>query len=734
MSSARELLYILFGASLTIATALSLGILLFRLLKIRLPRTEALSLAFPLGAASLSTILFLLCATHLARKGVYIALAAVSVASVLLWRRQTEEPQPPSDLPKLWRWSFPIIFAAFTLVYFIWALAPEISPDGNAYHLAVVDHYNRAHGFERVPTDIYFNISQGVELLFLMAYAFGKHSSAALVHLAFLATLPGLVLGYARRFGFPLAGVAAAVMVYAAPVAGIDGSSAYNDVALATVLFATFYLLQIWDQQRDNRLLILVGILAGFAIAVKYTGFLAPIYALGFVGWKLRRLRPLLTITAMLALTAAPWLVKNWIWVQNPVAPFANRIFPNRWVHVSFEHDYQTGLRHYELKDRRQIPLEVTYRGTTLGGLLGPIFLLAPLALLGLRFQQGRRLLLASVIFALPYLDNIGTRFLIPPLPFLSLALALALARWPGVLFSVMIAHAILSWPSIVGIYCAPSAWHIDGIPVEAALRIESEDSYLRRLSPGYTTDRLIEDQVPKGESVFLFGATSEAYTTRRMLVRYLSAPNEVLGDILWTPIFAGFQPTVVLDFPFPARPLKKIRAVQTYAAGAEMWSISEFRIFAGHREIPRSPQWRLSARPNPWDVQLAFDNSPVTRWRTWETAVAGNYVAIDFGSDQTVDDVKIESSPEYTNSQIRLETLDANGSWIPLGVGPRQTNQTMRVDLRRAAAFELKARGVRYIVVNKEDANAEDLRLRPSAWGLALIGEAGYDQLYHLE
>jgi len=735
--------YILFGASLTVATALSFGTLLFRVLNLRLQRSEALFLAFPVGAALLSAILFLLCAVHQARKGVYIAIAVVSVALALRPGKQPEKPlQSRADLPTLWRWTFPLLFAAFTLVYFVWALAPEISPDGTAYHLAVVDHYNRAHGFERVPTDIYFNMSQGVELLFLMAFAFGKHSAAALIHFAFLATLPWLVLNYARRFGLPLAGIAAAVLVYAAPVVGIDGSSAYNDVALAAVLFAMFYLLQIWDQQRENRLLIPVGILAGFAVAVKYTGFIAPLYALAFAGWKLLRprksdsgvLKPLFIVLAMTTLIAAPWLIKNWMWVQNPVEPFGNQIFPNRWVHLSFEHDYQAGLRHYELADRRQIPLEVTYRGTTLGGLLGPVFLLAPLALLALRSTEGRRLLLASFLFALPYLDNIGTRFLIPALPFLAMALALALARWPGVLYGVTIAHAVLSWPSVVGIYSTPSAWHIDNIPFEAALRIEPEDSYLQRLSSGYPTDRLIENQVPKGEPVFLFGATSEAYTTRRMLVRYLSAPNEVLGDILWTPIFPGFQPSVVLDFPFPPRQLSKLRVVQTYAGGAEMWSISEFRVFAGGREIPRSPEWRLKARPNPWDVQLAFDNTPATRWRTWQTAAPGDYIEVDFGAPQLVDNVRIESSPEYANTQIRLEAPDANGRWTPLGEAPHQTKQTIRADLRRAAAFEVKARGVRYLIVNREDTNAQDLRLRPDAWGLKLIGEAGYDQLYRVE
>src|SRR5207253_951783 len=158
--------------------------------------------------------------------------------------------QPASDrlppIPRVWRWIFAAIYATFTVLYFFNAMAPEMSPDGTAYHLPIPAAYYHAHGFVRITTTIYANISQGIELLFLFAYAFGRYSAATLVHYAFLATLPLLMICYARRFGFTIAGIAAAVFVFASPVAGLDGTSAYIDIALAAVLFTMFYFLQIW--------------------------------------------------------------------------------------------------------------------------------------------------------------------------------------------------------------------------------------------------------------------------------------------------------------------------------------------------------------------------------------------------------------------------------------------------------------------------------------------------------
>src|SRR5205085_2765164 len=118
----------------------------------------------------------------------------------------------------------------------------------------------------------------------------------------------------------------AALLVYASPIIGMDGVAAYNDVAVATLLFADFYLLQVWDDLRDSKMLLLIGLLTGFAYGVKYTAFLAFLVAMLFVWWKSpresarRRAFVLLTIPA--AIMIAPWILRNWFWLGNPFAPF----------------------------------------------------------------------------------------------------------------------------------------------------------------------------------------------------------------------------------------------------------------------------------------------------------------------------------------------------------------------------------------------------------------------------
>ena len=174
-----------------------------------------------------------------------------------------------------------IFFGLYVVLYLSNAMAPEASPDGAGYHLGLVARYLREHGFVRITDNLYAAMPAGVEMLFLFAFAFGRHSAAALVHFAFLVALVWQVFSYGRRSGFPVAGACAALLVFASPVVGIDGTSAYNDVAVAAIAFTLFYLLQVWDEDRTWRLAAAIGLVAGFAFAAKYTAWPAVIYAAG---------------------------------------------------------------------------------------------------------------------------------------------------------------------------------------------------------------------------------------------------------------------------------------------------------------------------------------------------------------------------------------------------------------------------------------------------------------------
>jgi len=735
---------ILFGALFTLATAWSLGMLLLRSVAPSLDIWERRLLAFVAGSACLSEIMFALSAARLVHRGVLLALGLASIGYAVYSGALRTPGKPFAPLAPFWRWVFTAAFAAFTWYGFFNALAPEHSSDGMSYHLSEVFIYQRAHGFPRITNDIYANLSQGIEMLYLFAFDFGKHSAASLVHYAFLIALAFLVLSYGRRIGRPAVGVAAAIFTYTCPVVLRDATTAFIDVALAAVLFALFYLLQVWDESRDPKLLVSIGILAGFCYAVKYTGFLAVPYAVGFVVWKLWRntrkterareplLRPALVVALWAAVMILPWMAKNWIEVANPISPLANRIFPNPYVHISFEAEWRSYLGTYGIASRRQIPLEVTVKGGQLGGFLGPLFLLTPLALLALRFREGRQLLFAGLLFGSTYFSNIGTRFLIPTVPFISLALALAVANLPWLLFALVAANVVACWPSVYERYCTPGAWRIENAPVKAALRRQSEDAYLSQ-DPDYKIVRMMGRVVPSGNVIFAIGQGGRSYLPRELLTGYQSAANEVMQDILWTPLFGGFQPARTLKFDFPPREFRKLRVVQKGSEPHDEWSMAELRIFDGANELPRDPGWRLTAHPNPWDVQMAFDNSPVTRWRSWQPASPGMYVEVDFPRPQRASSVIVESSYDKVNGEIALEGMGTDGQWTTVSDHPAASPHPIRGSLRMAAIAELKARGVGYVWVRPGDPDADDFFRYPAAWGLVLAGQESGGRLYRI-
>lgn len=736
----RTVLAILFGATLTLATAWCLGTILLRKLSLALYRVEERLFAFMVGSASLSAIMFALAALKLVRRGVLLALAIVVIGYAFYSGAHRPKGQEFPPLPRRWKWVFTAVFSIFTVLYFFNALAPEISPDGMAYHLGEVAKYARAHGFVRITTNFYGNLSQGMELLFLHAFLFGKHSAAALVHYAFFLCLTFLMLSYGRRLGYPGVGVTGALFLYASPVVGSDGVIAYNDVAVAAIGFALFYALQIWDQERARRMLVPIGILTGFAFATKYTAFVAVPYALGFIAWKQWRarqavFRPVLATAALALVFIAPWLIKNWIWVDDPFSPFANRLFPNPYVHVLFEQEYRAMEQTYGLSSRWQIPWQVTVKGDLLAGFYGPLFLLTPLALLALRRPAGRQLWLAALVFGLPFYANVGSRFLIPAAPFVSLALALTFANFENLLLVLALAHAISCWPGVAKRYCGATAWRLNSIPLKGALRIEPEDAFISWRNQQYNETRLINRLVPPGEKVFTFGQMADSYTSHEIVVGYQGAFNETTRDILWTPLFSSFQPTRALTFRFAPRELRAVRVVQTEQARDVQWGVSELRIMDGAKELERSPAWRLSAHPNPWDVQLAFDNSPVTRWRSWQVAEPGMFIQVDFGQTQKLNGVVVESAGEGNQTKIKLEGLDARGQWATVSDHPAETSNPTHVNLRRAASEELKARGIHYLLVEKSDFRSEDFLLYAGLWGIKCIGEwNSIAWLYHIE
>jgi hypothetical protein len=198
----QQVLAILLGALCSGGTSLCFGAFLLRRLHLELERTEYAALAFVTGSACYSQLVFLFSATSLARPYVFIAVGLLAALFIVCTRGNVSHTTF-ARFPTRWKWLFGALFACFGIVYLVNALAPEMSPDGSAYHLPFVTHYLRAHGFTRIDQNLYANLPQGIDLLFLPAVSLGGNSGASMVHFLFLLDLPLLMAAMAGILNSP---------------------------------------------------------------------------------------------------------------------------------------------------------------------------------------------------------------------------------------------------------------------------------------------------------------------------------------------------------------------------------------------------------------------------------------------------------------------------------------------------------------------------------------------------
>ncbi len=220
-------LSVLFGAGFTVLCAWALGRMALKRARMELAQGERQVLAFVCGAPLLSLLMTGLCAAGAVYDAVLLAAGVLILAAA--WKDgafRREEGERLEALPRPWQWLFGAVFSVYAGVALLAAMAPEISPDGSGYHLGLVARYYREHGFVPVDTNMYAGLSQGLEMLFLWAFAFGRHSAAAVVHCAFYLAVPLLMLRFGQRAGAPQAGAAAGLFFLCAPVALVDGTSA----------------------------------------------------------------------------------------------------------------------------------------------------------------------------------------------------------------------------------------------------------------------------------------------------------------------------------------------------------------------------------------------------------------------------------------------------------------------------------------------------------------------------
>ena len=723
-------LAILLGAALALGGAYAWGVILLR----RLAAPPEIVLA--MGAAFESLLVFLLLVLHLAWKPAFLVVGLAPLALLPFLSRAKLRDVAVEPLSRNGRIAAWVIFAAYGIWYLVNAMAPEISPDGITYHLGLPFEYTRLGRFpDRIA--FYEMLPQGMEMLFTMAFAFGRHSAAKLVEFGFLAATPTLLMRIGRRLGLPdRASLVAAVFYFCAPVTGLTGTTSYNEAALVFFTLAAFYLLLVWRDTGVQWYLAAAGSAAGFCYAIKMPGAVVlASAALGVAAWGgSRRWRGLALLAAGALPAVAPWLVRNAVVAGNPLAPLGNAVFPSPYFHLLSERILAANLASWGHVAPLDVPWQLAF-GDHFTGTFGPLLLALPLILLAWRSRAARLVAAAAVLLALPWLSNQGARFLMPSMALAGLALGAALAGiWRGrAAWAAVALQAVVCWPPALNLWQPDYTFRLHGFPLAAALRIEPQAGYLARTVPEYRVARMVDGHTPVDARIFSLEPVANAYLPRAVTVNWESAEGERMADA----VHAAFQATPMYQRRgrWPAEPLMGLRFRQPAADDGE-FDIAEVEIYSKGKRVPVAADWTLIAQPNSWEAALALDRNYATRWRTWQPIEAGMMFEIDFAIPVIADSAALVSPTPLEGVPLEIWVKPANDDWRLVG-NPPHAEVSPAVPRRPEATAALRSDGFGYLLApvaeRGEGLIGADMLANPLAWDLDPVARTESSALFRI-
>jgi hypothetical protein len=398
------------------------------------------------------------------------------------------------------------------------ALAPPLDWDAISYHLATAKLYASRHAVAATPTLRYPIFSRLQEMLFTLMLLAGSESAASGTQTLAVALTALLLFCAGRRARSPRAGLFAAALWLGCPLAMRLGNSGYIDAGLAMFCALAVTALLAWLDTRARAWLLAAAAAAGFAAASKYTGLvIIALLSLIAVAAARDRLKSALTFGASATVVAAPFYVLNFIWGRNPVFPFASGVFGVGpwWSQADYAAQLadlaQMGMGH-GLGALALLPWRLAFvqgRFASEGAPLTPLMMLLwPVTLFtAWRDATVRRLVFVALAFgAVWFLGAQSLRYLMPILPALALAHALALDRVLGAHFverrALVLAAGLAAWG------LADAAWQVvSEVPPAPAQRL----AYLERKKPALAAIDWLNAHAP-GYRLYQVGEEELAY------------------------------------------------------------------------------------------------------------------------------------------------------------------------------------------------------------------------------
>jgi len=346
------------------------------------------------------------------------------------------------------------LVAVLIIAIILLCCVPPVSKDALVHHLAVPKLYLKNGGIYEIPFMPFSYYPMNLDLLYIVPLYLGNDIIPKLIHFCFALLTAWLIFNYLKRRtnkNYALLGV---IFFLSIPIIVKLSITVYVDLGL--IFFSTISLLLLlkWIEEGFGVwVLLLSALFCGLAAGTKYNGLITLLLLTLFVPFLYSRYVPNskpvffkaagygILFFAMALLVFSPWLIRNYLWTNNPLYPLYDHLFnphnePNRQAIGFFA--YRSLVYHETWWEMLLLPVRVFFQGQDANpqyfdGKLNPLLL--PFTLLAFyrtkddlpAVRGEKKLFLAyAVLFFVTSFFSSGMRIryispIIPPLVILSI-------------------------------------------------------------------------------------------------------------------------------------------------------------------------------------------------------------------------------------------------------------------------------------------------------------------------